>query len=104
MLFSAQIAPSRVTHAHNFDEDTGQRIHKQNCVGNYLRKPSINYLFVIIVPYQFRQALEKNLFDNDYECGDCGCYYGYCELRSESAFDKSSDEEVSGISCERYPV
>ena len=104
MLFLAQIAPSRVTYAHNFDEDTAQRIHKQNRVGNYLRKPSINYPFDIIVPSQFRQALEKNLFDNDYECEGCGCYYGYCKLRSESAFDKSSNEEVSGISCEGYPV
>ena len=30
------IAPSHVTHAHNFDEGAAQRINEQNGVGNYL--------------------------------------------------------------------
>ena len=30
------IAPSHVTHAHNFDEGAAQRIKEQNGAGNYL--------------------------------------------------------------------
>ena len=52
----------------------------------------------------FRQALEENLFDNDYKGENCECDSGYCKHRSEGAFEKISHEEMSEISFKEYPV
>ena len=62
------------------------------------------FLFVIIVPSDFWQALEEKLFENDYKCEDYGRDSGYCKHCSESAFNKSHDEEMSETSSKEYPV
>ena len=48
----------------------------------------------------FRQSLEEIL--DEFE--DCECDSGYCKHRSDSAFDKSNDEEISESSSKEYPV
>ena len=47
----------------------------------------------------------ENLYDNNSECEDCECDSAYVNHdRSESVFDKSSDEEMSEMSCDNNPV
>ena len=46
----------------------------------------------------FWQALGEKVFETDYKCDDYGRDSGYCKHCSESAFDKSNDEEMSEIS------
>ena len=48
----------------------------------------------------FRQSLEEILVEFE----DCECDSGYCKHRSDSAFDKSNDEEISESSSKEYPV
>ena len=50
------------------------------------------------------QALGEKLFETDYKCDDYGRDSGYCKHCSESAFDKSNDEEMSEMSSKEYPV
>ena len=45
-----------------------------------------------------------SLLETDYKCDDCGRDSGYCKHCSESAFDKSNDEEMLEISSKEYPV
>ena len=52
----------------------------------------------------FWQALGEKVFETDYKCDDYGRDSGYCKHCSESAFDKSNDEEMSEISSKEYPV
>ena len=54
-----KIAPSRVPHAHNFDDSAAQRINKQNSVGNYLHRRWINSIFCII----WRRTLSSDVFE-----------------------------------------
>ena len=57
-----------------------------------------------------RQDLEENLFDNSSKCQDCECdsalyaRENYVNQRSKNVFDKSTDEEISGKSCDEYAV
>ena len=44
------------------------------------------------------------LLETDYKCDECGRDSGYCKHCSESAFDKSNDEEMSEMSFKEYPV
>ena len=60
--------------------------------------------FVIIALPIFWQALGEKLFETDYKCVDYGRDSGYCKHCSESAFDKSNDEEMSEMSSKEYPV
>ena len=46
----------------------------------------------------------ENLYDNNSKCEDCECDSAYVNHRTESVFDKSSDEEMSEMSCDEYPV
>ena len=49
----------------------------------------------------FRQYVEEIL----YEFEDCECDSGYnCKHRSDSAFNKFNDEEISESSSKEYPV
>ena len=45
-----------------------------------------------------------SLLETDYKCDDYGRDSGYCKHCSESAFDKSNDEEMSEMSSKEYPV
>ena len=45
-----------------------------------------------------------SLLETDYKCDDYGRDSGYCKHCSESAFDKSNDEEMSDMSSKEYPV
>ena len=45
-----------------------------------------------------------SLLETDYKCDDYGRDSGYCKHCSESAFDKSNDEEMSEMSFKEYPV
>ena len=51
----------------------------------------------------FWQALGEKLFETDYKCDDYGRDSGYCKHCSESAFDKSNEEEMSKMSSKEYP-
>ena len=44
-----------------------------------------------------------SILETDYKCDGCGRDSGYCKHCSESAFDKSNDEDMSEMSKE-YPV
>ena len=44
-----------------------------------------------------------SLLETDYKCDDYGRDFGYCKHCSESAFDKSNDEEMSEMSSKEYP-
>ena len=50
------------------------------------------------------QAVEEKLSETDYKCEEYGPDSGYCKHCSESAFDKSNDEEMSEMSSKEYPV
>ena len=43
-----------------------------------------------------------SLLETDYKCDDYGRDSGYCKHCSESAFDKSNDEEMSEMSSKEY--
>ena len=45
-----------------------------------------------------------SLLETDYKCDEYGRDSGYCKHCSESAFDKSNDEEMSEMSSKEYPV
>ena len=45
-----------------------------------------------------------SLLETNYQCDDYGCDSGYCKHYSESAFDKSNDEQMSEMSSKEYPV
>ena len=44
-----------------------------------------------------------SLLETDYKCDDLGRDSSYCKRCSESAFDKSNDEETSQMSSKEYP-
>ena len=44
-----------------------------------------------------------SLLETDYKCDDYGRDSGYCKHCSESAFDKSNDEEMSEMSSKNIP-
>ena len=44
-----------------------------------------------------------SLLETDYKCDDYGRDSGYCKHCSESAFDKSNEEEMSKMSSKEYP-
>ena len=48
----------------------------------------------------FKQSLEEIL----YEFEKCKCDFGYFKHRSDSAFDKSNDEEILESSSKEFPV
>ena len=45
-----------------------------------------------------------SLLETNYQWDDCGLDSGYCKHCSQSAFDKSNDEEMSEMSSKEYPV
>ena len=51
----------------------------------------------------FWQALGEKVFETDYKCDDYGRDSGYCKHCSESAFDKSNEEEMSKMSSKEDP-
>ena len=44
-----------------------------------------------------------SLLETDYKCDDYGRDSGYCKHCSESAFEKSNEEEMSKMSSKEYP-
>ena len=90
MPFLIQIAPSRVTHERNI---IFARTPCKVFTNWHWKLPLINSLLSSL-----------SLLETDYKCDDYGRDFGYCKHCSESAFDKSNEEQMSEMSSKEYPV
>ena len=101
MLFLEKIAPSRVTHARVFCEDSAQRkTNKMASEITFVGDEKIQFLSSVSLP-NLRQALGENFLDSDSGYED---YTADSDDGSDSILEKSCGEDVSDMSDEDFPV